>query len=65
MENPQDSYFDKIVVKAIFEEDLTVFVSNTLPESITKAIIASLSSHHSPALPALKLDKESQRGRNL
>ena len=65
MENPQDLHFEKIVVKAWYLKKTWPFLSQTLPESITKAIIASLSSHHSPALPVLKLDKESQRGRSL
>ena len=54
------------MLKAIFNEDLTFFVSNILQESITKTdIISSLSSKHSLIQLALKLDKESQRGTGL
>ena len=54
------------MLKAIFKEDLTFFVSNIPQESITKTdIIPSLSSHHSPILLAIKLNKEPQRGRGL
>ena len=33
-QNPRDSYFGKIMLKTIFKEDLTFFVSNMLQEWI-------------------------------
>ena len=54
------------MLKAIFKEDLTFFVSNIPQESITKTdVIPSLSSDHYPILLAIKLNKEPQRGRGL
>ena len=56
----------KSLLKVIFKENLTFFISNILQESITKTdIIASLSSQHSLTPHALKLDKNSERGRGL
>ena len=58
--------FDKIILKAIFKEELTFLISKILQESISKTdIIFPHSSDHSPTLLTLKLDKKSQKGKGL
>ena len=53
-------------MQILFKEDMTFLVSKILQESITKTdTIASPSIDHSLILFALKLDKESQKGRGL